>query len=672
DGAATADADAARAPGRHALIIAIAEYPEPARLGYSVLNAHNDVPLIREALLRQGFADGDIRLLQDADADRAGILAAFRELVDRTREGDIVVIHYSGHGHRITDDDGDELDGYDEILVPWGAPASLDGGYAGELHIRDDEIAPILAELQNRIGPDGNILFILDSCFSGSATRGQYELPTRGMMEPLGPPRPVTSGGPAAPVQGSGFVPPALATRGVTGQDRDGLAPLVVISAARHDEVAREVRAPDGTPVGALSLALSRTLADVPPGTTYRGLYARVAEHMAAMVPLQTPQLEGDVDVQVFSGTSVAQAPHFRIREVRSADTVFIDGGTVVGLLPGTVVELHPSGTTDPATSQAIATGTVDRARPDMAGLVLDAPADRAALASSWAFVTRHSFGDMAVGVAVRDLDGDVASRSAGASLQQAIRGSGLLELEDEAPELVVTSATLPDGRPAVSLRRAVDDTPIGGAIAVNDATAVTVTERAAAYARTRYIKLMELADPDVKVTLEVVPSTLRFDDFDGSCHARDARPVAQAGGELRMAPGDGYVLRMRNDGKNEAYVAVLSLKPDGSMGQLFPGPRERGQDNLLPPGASFLVPYCYMVTEPHGKEVLKLFATPDRIDFEPLIGGGGTRAGGDRPSPLEQLFGEVHTGTRSETAALPRGTGTTTAVTIDVVPDHQ
>jgi metacaspase-1 len=663
-------------PGRHALIIAIASYPEPRRLGYSVLNADNDVPLIREALRRQGFAEGDIRVLADADADRDGMLRALRDLVDRTRTGDIVVIHYSGHGHRITDDDGDELDGYDEILVPWGAPASLDGGYDGEKHIRDDEIAPILQELQRRAGPSGNVLFILDSCFSGSATRGEYELPTRGMMQPLGPPRPVSApgAGSVAALQGSGLIPPAMATRGTVGAARDGMAPLVVISAARHDEVAREVRAPDGTPVGALSLAFSRAMADVAPGATYRSLFARVAEQMAATVPLQTPQLEGDMDVAVFSGNAVAQAPHFRIREVRSADTVRIDGGTVVGLLAGTVLELHPAGTSDPSISRALGRGTVGRARADVAEVVLDEPADPAALRSAWAFVTRHAFGELAVGVSVRDFaGGDALSRATAPALRRAVEQSGLLKLDGDAPELVVAPQALPDGRPGVVVRRAVDDVPLAPPVALADAShAARVTQLASAYARTRYIKMLDLVDPAIRVTLEVQPSTLRFDDFDGSCHARDARALPRAGAELRMSPGDGYVLRLGNEGQKEAYVAVLSLQPDGSMTQLFPAAQHTGQDNLLPPGASFLVPYCYMVTEPFGKEVLKVFATPERIDFSPIIESAGLRSASASRSPLEALFADAYTGTRSGIAALPRGTGTTFAVTVDVAPPRQ
>lgn len=67
------------------------------------------------------------------------------------------MFHYSGHGSRVRDCDGDELDGYDESLVP------VD--YQTEGKILDDEInATIVRPL-----PRGATLHaIIDTCFSGT------------------------------------------------------------------------------------------------------------------------------------------------------------------------------------------------------------------------------------------------------------------------------------------------------------------------------------------------------------------------------------------------------------------------------------------------------------------------------------------------------------------------
>lgn len=221
-----------------ALIIAISDYGDPGlnpltgepMRRYRTLNSKNDIPLIRGALEVQGFRGENIRVLQDADADADGIRTAFRQLEREAEEGDVVVFHYSGHGHRMTNDnpeEDEETDGYDELLVPYGAHDEFYEGYDGSLHIRDDEVGELLARLRQRVGPTGNVTFFIDACHSGTATRGAEELAARGSAEPLGPP----NGGVGDPSDvGTGMeVGNAPSTRG--GGD-DGLAPFAVFSAA--------------------------------------------------------------------------------------------------------------------------------------------------------------------------------------------------------------------------------------------------------------------------------------------------------------------------------------------------------------------------------------------------------------------------------------------------------
>jgi uncharacterized caspase-like protein len=81
---------------------------------------------------------------------------------DRTHPGDTIFLFFSGHGERGPDENGDEEDKLDEYLVPYDA-------VPGQYHtmIVDDEFARWLRELDGR-----NIVILLDSCFSGDATKG--------------------------------------------------------------------------------------------------------------------------------------------------------------------------------------------------------------------------------------------------------------------------------------------------------------------------------------------------------------------------------------------------------------------------------------------------------------------------------------------------------------------
>lgn len=69
--------------------------------------------------------------------------------------GDFLIIHYSGHGTRVRDYSGEEEDGYDEALYLY------DGTFT------DDQFNQLMMLI-----PEGaKVMVVLDSCFSGTATR---------------------------------------------------------------------------------------------------------------------------------------------------------------------------------------------------------------------------------------------------------------------------------------------------------------------------------------------------------------------------------------------------------------------------------------------------------------------------------------------------------------------
>jgi hypothetical protein len=240
------------------LIVAIADYS--GKSGWHDLNSDKDLIFIRTTLTNQGFGKEGIRELTGSKVDKERILSAFkRDLLERARPGDIVVFHYSGHGHRITDDNFDEIDGYDETLVPYDAPKRPGASYKGEKHIRDDELNGLLTQLREKLGPTGDLLVFLDSCNSGTGTRGEGkgEALVRGSLEPIGPPQP-REGKVRGSDSGSGFVETVTpaARRYPEPEQKTGLSPYVVFTAAAHDVLAYETRDEGSNEwVGSLSLA---------------------------------------------------------------------------------------------------------------------------------------------------------------------------------------------------------------------------------------------------------------------------------------------------------------------------------------------------------------------------------------------------------------------------------
>mmetsp|Transcript_19605 Transcript_19605/g.25392 ORF Transcript_19605/g.25392 Transcript_19605/m.25392 type:complete len:312 (-) Transcript_19605:558-1493(-) len=123
---------------------------------------HNDALNVKKYLIEsEGFLEDDIRCLFDdgihMSPTRANIEGALRNLAEDSYSGDVIFLHYSGHGGFLKDEDGDEDDGYDETLIP------VDFQRAGQ--IRDDDIFKMI------VGPlrEGvTMTALMDCCHSGT------------------------------------------------------------------------------------------------------------------------------------------------------------------------------------------------------------------------------------------------------------------------------------------------------------------------------------------------------------------------------------------------------------------------------------------------------------------------------------------------------------------------
>jgi hypothetical protein len=157
-------------PRKLALLVGINSYHQSPLAG-----CVNDIELQQQLLIhRFGFNPKDIYVLRDQEATREGILTAFEEhLIKQAKPGDIVVYHYSGHGSRIFDPepivrgvwDTPQLNG---TFVP--VDSRLPTGYPDSGGIVEDIMGHTLFLLMSALKTE-NVTVILDSCFSGGATR---------------------------------------------------------------------------------------------------------------------------------------------------------------------------------------------------------------------------------------------------------------------------------------------------------------------------------------------------------------------------------------------------------------------------------------------------------------------------------------------------------------------
>lgn len=155
---------------KRALVIGIGSYPD-IDYGWHTINGDNDVPLMIDVLQCNGFTMGNISTLTNHQATYVNIIQAFNQLIDKTNKGDIVFIHFSGHGQQITDLNGDEIDGKDESWIPYDALQEPTDDYHGERHLLDDELNYYFHKIYKKIGDAGQLIVVTDACHSGTATR---------------------------------------------------------------------------------------------------------------------------------------------------------------------------------------------------------------------------------------------------------------------------------------------------------------------------------------------------------------------------------------------------------------------------------------------------------------------------------------------------------------------
>lgn len=169
-----------QAQTRRALVIGIGQQEDKT---WNKINGDKDVPFVEEMLKNARFNTGNVRTLVNQQATKAAIVDAFKSLAAQSRRGDVVYVHFSGHGQQMKDVHNDEIDGLDECWIPYDAyrkPCKRD---MGEKHLTDDEVNFYLNAIRDKIGDTGKMLVVIDACHSGDGTRGDDEEVVRGVED---------------------------------------------------------------------------------------------------------------------------------------------------------------------------------------------------------------------------------------------------------------------------------------------------------------------------------------------------------------------------------------------------------------------------------------------------------------------------------------------------------
>lgn len=631
-----------------ALLVGINDYKYVTKLKGTV----NDVENMRQVLVeRFGFPDDDqhILVLKDKQATRDAIFKAMKEhLIAKATPDSIVVFHYSGHGSQKVDDNGDEIDGYDETLVTY------DSGRQDphpNLDITDDELYDLLNQLTNKTP---NVTFIFDSCHSGTITRGAGLARTveRDNRPPAGQ-RPA----------------PTAAARGVE-EGKSGLHPAnsryAVISGSKTDEYSYELEV-GGKPYGALTWYLADQIRQTGANATYRDIIDLVKARVTARYPIQHPQLEGlGEDQLIFSDKSIAAAPYVVVK-AGPGGTVTLEAGQVQGVTKGSTYDVYPPGTksfgaeTKPVAQVEVTDVDVTSATAKVRGQKTVADASRAV-------EREHRWPDPLLRVYFRLKD---PARLASAPSETLMKvkeelatfkhitsvptesGYDLL-LREQKDEKTGKSYIITEGG---------DPTEISPRVAVTDPDAVShVVTQVTHWAKWFNILGITNQTPELGLDFELEP--------EGAAKGTPGPSDRQV--NLTLSEGERFTISITNKSNRDLYIALLDLSGDGSVDVVYPA---RGAQEFVAPGKTWTK--VLKTTLPQGRDsvrdILKLIATTQYADFSFLEqaavrGGQGLAATrGKAANPLEELLANAAVGTTRGVASVEVGSWTTVDKVLEV-----
>jgi hypothetical protein len=184
----------------HALVVAIGDYPivENRLKNWQDLSSINDVELVHDLLAKQNFQDKNICVLMDQKATTKNLHHTFDSIINKLVKGDVFYFHFSGHGQQVADVEKnmfpntkfiqkDEEDELDEALVLYNAPLNWEDKYTLDEHFIDDQLNNYMNLIRKKIGPQGQVIVVIDACHSGTATRGAESIVVRGSNEICAP-----------------------------------------------------------------------------------------------------------------------------------------------------------------------------------------------------------------------------------------------------------------------------------------------------------------------------------------------------------------------------------------------------------------------------------------------------------------------------------------------------
>ncbi|AZQ61850.1 hypothetical protein EI427_06240 [Flammeovirga pectinis] len=317
---------------KRALLIGIDKYydSETERFAewQNLDGAVNDASAVYDILrAKYGFNEKNMKLLAgEKNTTKKAIIKGFNQLIKSTKPGDQVFIYYAGHGAQITNSQFYELDKKNEAIVPSDVLRTNE-------YLLDVEINDLLNQILDK---NGELTVIFDNCFSGSGTRGKIninELKSR-------------------------YVPVSDLDIDTKFEKKQSAAErgALVISAAQDYQFAKEYKDSRGQSHGVFTYALIKAMQASNVNESAEDVFKRVNSIILYnAVPRQDPVIEASAErikAPLFGGVADPSiGVQIGVVDAENKYKITLDGGSALGIVPGTQLSHGEKGTVVEVTS---------------------------------------------------------------------------------------------------------------------------------------------------------------------------------------------------------------------------------------------------------------------------------------------------------------------------------
>lgn len=597
------------------------------------------------------------------------IVTKFQELTKIVSKGDQIYIHYSGHGASVATEIPEEKgeNGTDESIVP------TDIGLQEGRYLKDFELAKLL---QNMVDKGLVVTIVLDSCYSGGATKGEVNI--RGIGKVDDTVRTTKSLVADLEELKANWLSSAEKsnTRSVYSNLVSNTNDYVLLAACRPTEFAFEylVDRKKGIYGGALTNFLLESFKQLSPNLTYKNIHENLYTKIHSKFPLQTPMLVGNGNRVVFGDKYEQKAYYVLVLQVDKVNQrVLLGVGESVGFGVDDQFAIYPQGADFTKIEQRIAVATISECGATESWCHLELiekeaivkQADQAVPLAAPIYLVKQvllwykdeanaeersqnpfPFGKLSPEIYL-------LQEEALEAVKNALKGNGWVEATEESEEEIRYQV-------AVNERGEYEICDLSGQPLPNLHPPLKINEPNSANKLVnrlvhlaKYHSIYELNNYDQNSPLL---GKLEFEWLGKSKNHSRAKPIppksklqsVESPFEATVIEGEWIFLKIKNNSNRILNIAVLELDIDWAVLQVFP-PNQGELFVTLAPGQEEKLSFNPSLIEGYekGTEFLKLFATIGSPNFrvlelppldQPKSKGNITR-GND---PLEKLLANI------------------------------